>query len=78
MTSCGIFNKQFVQPTSRDPLFCPPTAMTYCDQIEEPTNEARPKTFAKGLVIDYGVCAFKHRVVVDCVRKYESKAIPPS
>jgi len=61
-----------VKQTTKDPLWCPPSAMEYCVDIQPPIAGSSAKPFAKGVVIDYGICKFKQKVLADCINKYES------
>ena len=62
-----------MKPTERDPLWCPPSALVACPEIEEPTKGSDVKPLYKGLIVDYGVCAFKQLILADCINKYEAK-----
>jgi len=62
-----------VKQTTRDPLWCPPSAMIYCVDIAPATEGMAVKPFTKGLVVDYGICKFKQRVLADCINKYEAE-----
>lgn len=54
-------------------MWCPPSAMTYCVDIAPATEGMAVKPFTKGLVVDYGICKFKQRVLADCINKYEAE-----
>jgi len=45
--------------------------MSYCSDLEIITNEKTPKAFAEGVVVDYGICKFKQKILADCISRYE-------
>lgn len=47
--------------------------MVYCVDVETPKAGDSAKPFAKGLVVDYGICKFKQKVLADCISKYENE-----
>lgn len=63
----------FVKQTAKDPLWCPPSAMEYCYDLKEVAPSTAVKPFTKGVVIDYGICKFKQKVLADCITQYEKQ-----
>ncbi len=61
-----------MKPTA-DPLWCPPSALVPCTDVETPVKGQDIKPLYKGLIVDYGVCKFKQRILKDCIERYENK-----
>ena len=72
-TGCGTSTSPFIKQTTRDPLWCPPSALAECDAIKEVKEGDSVLEYAHSLTLDYGICRYKHKVLVDCIKKYEEQ-----
>ena len=75
MMSCSTTKPLLLRPELNRELNCPPAALEACEALEYP--ESQEDINFKAIVAQWGnqyvVCQVKHKVLVDCIREFESK-----